>query len=120
MDKDDNPLLDQEPYNAVDAISMRHDICYRDKQSKQLCDDQMLRELNELDPKDLRERIDKSLVNTIIGAKRKLGWGIPELDLKDGKLNRITWTNLLADELHKPIRKHFPRRIVFAKKENDI
>ena len=24
----DNPLPGNEPYNAVDAISMRHDICY--------------------------------------------------------------------------------------------
>ena len=26
----DNPLPGNEPYTAVDAISMRHDICYRD------------------------------------------------------------------------------------------
>ena len=107
LDANDNPLPGQEPYNAVDGISLHHDICYRDKQPKQSCDDQMLQELKHLDPKDLRERIDKSIVNTIIGAKRKLGLG-------------VTWTNLLADELHKPIRKNFPRRRVFAKKANDI
>ena len=79
LDKDDNPLPGQEPYNAVDAISMRHDICYRDK-PKHLCDDQMLQELKHLEPKDLRERIDKSLVNTIIGAKFALAYNVYMLD----------------------------------------
>ena len=52
LDNDNNPLPGQEPYNAVDAISLRHDICYRDH-NKQDCDDEMLEELEELDPKDL-------------------------------------------------------------------
>ena len=30
LDEYDQLLGGQEPYNAVDAISMRHDICYRD------------------------------------------------------------------------------------------
>ena len=30
LDSKDNPLPGNEQYNAVDAISMRHDICYRD------------------------------------------------------------------------------------------
>ena len=30
LDPQDNPLPGDEPYNAVDAISMRHDICYPD------------------------------------------------------------------------------------------
>ena len=30
LDEFDQPHPGQEPYNAVDAISMRHDICYRD------------------------------------------------------------------------------------------
>ena len=30
LDEYDQPLPGQEPYNAVDAISMRHGICYRD------------------------------------------------------------------------------------------
>ena len=30
LDSKDNPLPGNEPYNAADAISMRHDICYRD------------------------------------------------------------------------------------------
>ena len=35
VDEYDKPLAGQEPYNAVDAISMRHDICYRDNETKE-------------------------------------------------------------------------------------
>ena len=104
LDENDQPIPGQEPYNAVDAISMRHDICYRDnntKEGKLDCDDEMLNELDELEPKGIREKVDKKLVRSIIGGKRKLGWG-------------IEWSNELADELHKPIRKKFKKRHVFA------
>ena len=105
LDEYDQPLPGQEPYNAVDAISMRHDICYRDnntKEGKHECDDVMLQELDVLQPKGFREKIDRKLVRTIIGKKRKLGWGI------------IEWSNTLADELHKPIRRKFTKRRVYA------
>ena len=32
----------------------------------------------------------------------------------------IQWTNALADELHKPVRKNFPKRYVFVRKVDDI
>ena len=55
LDERDLPRPGQEPYNAVDAISMRHDICYRDhakeKGGKHKCDDVMLNELAELNSK---------------------------------------------------------------------
>ena len=53
------------------------------------------------EPKGLREKIDRKLVRTIIGTKRKLGW-------------EIEWSNELPDELHKQIRKKFKQRRVFA------
>ena len=49
LDEYDKPLAGQEPYNAVDAISMRHDICYRDnetKEGKHARDDDMLKDLD--------------------------------------------------------------------------
>ena len=110
LDENDNPLPGQEPYNGVDAISMHHDICYRDnnnKDGKQKCDDKMLLELNLLEPKSIRERIDKTLVQKLISSKKRLGWG-------------IKWTNELANELHKPIRHKFQKRLVFAKNVDDI
>ena len=110
LDENDLPIAGQEPFNAVDEISMRHDICYRDndtKSGKQKCDDKMLKELEWMEPKDLREKIDRGFVRRIISTKKRLGWG-------------VRWTNELADELHKPIRKKFKKRIVFAKNVNDI
>ena len=112
LDAHDQPIPGQEPYNNVDAIAMSHDICYRDhgdtKTGKHKCDDEMLHELEVLKPKDMRERIDKVLVKSILGTKRKLGLGIVE------------WSDPLADELHKPVRKHFQKRRVFVKNVDDI
>ena len=110
LDENDVPILGQEPFNGVDEISMRHDICYRDndnKVGKQNCDDKMLMELEQLEPKDLRERIDKTFVRNIISMKKRLGWG-------------IEWTNELADELHKPIRRKLQKRLVVSKNVDDI
>ena len=55
LDSKDLPLPGQEPYNAVDAIAMRHDICYRDNENgKADCDRKMLAELNALTPRPTR------------------------------------------------------------------
>ena len=32
----------------------------------------------------------------------------------------IDWSNQLANELHKPVRRRFEKRTVFAKQVNDI
>ena len=71
------------------------------KEGKYACEDEMLKELDVLEPKGISEKVDRLLVRTIIGAMRKLGWG-------------IEWSNELADELHKSIRKKFKKRRVFA------
>ena len=45
LDDKDQPLPGHEPYNAVDKISMQHDICYRDhsnREGKRKCDEEML------------------------------------------------------------------------------
>ena len=56
LDSKDGPLAGEEPYNAVDAISMRHDICYRDNEiGKPKCDRKMLAELNALTHRGRRE-----------------------------------------------------------------
>ena len=67
LDEFDQPHAGQEPYNAGDAISMRHDICYRDrgatKRGKHACDDEMLRELDEL----IRERFERESIRSWYG-----------------------------------------------------
>ena len=107
LDSKDNPLPGNEPYNDVDATSIRHDICYRDNPAeKSECDRKMLAELNTLVPKGRREKADRLLVRSIIGLKHRLGMGV--------------WSNQLANELHKPVRRRFDTRSVFAKQVDDI
>ena len=86
--------------------SMRS-LCYRDNESgKPECDRKMLAELNALTPRGRREMVDRQLVRGIIGLRHRLGMGV--------------WSSQLADELHKPARKRFRKRSVFAKQVDDI
>jgi len=74
LDDWDRPLPGHEPYNQVDEIAMRHDICYRDNEgNKSACDRKMLVELNDMKPKGIREHIDRGFVKSVIGVKYKLG-----------------------------------------------
>ena len=67
LDENDNPIPGQEPYNQVDEIAMRHDICYRDNEdNKHGCDKVMIDELSNIKPKNVRERIDRALVKGVI------------------------------------------------------
>ena len=107
LDSKDRPLPGEEPSNAVDAIAMRHDIWYRDNESeKPECDRKMLAELDALTPRGRREKVNRQLVRGIIGLKHRLGIGI--------------WSSQLADELQKPVRKHYQKRSMFAKQVDDI
>ena len=67
----------------------------------------MLAELNALTPRGGREKMVRQLVRGIIGLKHRLGMG-------------VHWSSQLADELHKPERKHYQKRCVFAKQVDDI
>ena len=107
LDSKDNPLAGNEPYNAVDAISMCRDICYRDNDTPAgKRDRKILAELNALVPEGRRENVDRQLVRSIIGLKHKVGLG-------------IDCSNQLANELHKSVWRRFDKRTVFAKQVND-
>ena len=65
LDSKYNPLPGNEPYISVDAISMRHNICYRDNDTsagKRKCDRKMVEELNALVPEGRREKVDRQLL----------------------------------------------------------
>ena len=90
LDANDQPLPGQEPYNQVDAIALKHDICYRDahnKQGKLKCDKEMLNSLSQTTTKGIRESFDKKLVQAAIGAKYKLGLGAKNGMRRRGKKN---------------------------------
>ena len=53
LDSNDTPLTVNEPYNAVDATSMRVN-----PTGKSECDRKMLAELNKIVPKGRREKVD--------------------------------------------------------------
>jgi len=62
----------------VDAIALKHDICYRDhndKIGKKNCDKQMLDSLSQTKIKGIRESFDKRLVQVAIETKYKLSLG---------------------------------------------
>ena len=108
LDENDLPIAGQEPFNKVDEISMRHDICYRDNPNdKTKCDGIMLKDLEHLKPSNKREQIDKTIASKVIGAKKWWGLG-------------VKWTNNLAEELHKPVRKNFLKRYVFVRNVDDV
>ena len=67
----------------------------------------MMIELKMLKPKNKREMLDRALIRGIIGTKHKLGFG-------------IRWSNDLADELHKMVRKIFQKRKVVANNVDEI
>ena len=66
-----------------------------------------LEELNALVPEGRRKKVDRQLVRSIIGLKHRMGLG-------------IDWSNQLANELHKPVRRRFDKRTVFTKQVDDI
>ena len=109
LDSKDNPLPGNEPYNAVDNISMDHDICYRDNDTpagKRECDRKMLMEVNALLPEGTREKVERQLGRSIIGLKYN-GAGYPLV-------------NQLANGHHNPVRRRFDKRTVLAKQVDDL
>ena len=38
LDENDNSLPGYEPFNKIDQIAMKHDICYRDSDDRKQCD----------------------------------------------------------------------------------
>ena len=78
LDSADRPLPGHEPVNGLDAIALNHDVCTRDAaelSEKHVCDRKMLKELKLLKPKTFGERVNKKVVQGVIGTKYKLGLG---------------------------------------------
>lgn len=67
------------PINRVDETAYRHDVCYlKNKDTKtrnEVCDANMLKELNEIPNPTIRERIERGIVKPIIKAKKTFGMG---------------------------------------------
>jgi len=80
LNEDMTPKAWSKPINRVDKATHHHDICYvKNKDTKtrnEVCDNNMLTELNGIFNPTLRERMERGVVFKIIGAKKRFGWGL--------------------------------------------
>lgn len=67
------------PINKVDEAAYRHDVCYLEnkdtKTRNEVCDTNMINELDAISNPTIRERIDRAVVKPIIKAKKTFGMG---------------------------------------------
>ena len=80
LNEDMTPKAWSTPINRVDKAAYHHGICYvKNKDTKthnEVCDKNMLTELNGIYNPTLRERMERGVVSTIIGTKKRFGWGL--------------------------------------------
>ena len=105
------------PTGKTDAIAMQHDvdysICEDDKKCKHQADKKMVRALDAVPWKE--RQWGHWLARNTINTKRKLGLGTVKKNAQN-----LGWQEKLADELHKPIRRNFPKRRVIVHNVDDI
>jgi len=101
LNADLTPKACSKPVNRVDQAAYHHDICYvKNKDTKtrnEVCDKEMLEELDGIHNPTLRERIDRGIVRPIIGTKKRFGMGLKKSD-------RVSWSSPLATERQKPVK----------------
>ena len=118
LNSDLTPKAWSKPINRVDNAAYHHDVCYLKnsdtKYRNEVCDKNMLSELDGIYNPSIRERLDRSIVDKIIGTKIKFGMGAQK------KKADIKWSDKLAEELHKPVRHTFPKRRVYVKGLDEI
>jgi len=111
LNPDLTPKAWSKPINRVDQAAYHHDIFYvKNKDTKtrnEVCDKNMLEELDGIYNPILQERIYHRIVRPIIGTKKRFGMGLKKND-------RVFWSSPLAAELRKPVIKNFHKRKVFV------
>ena len=90
LNADYTPKSWSKPINRVDQAAYEHDVCYAKNTDtttrNQVCDRNMLTELKGIVNPSLRERLDRSIVEKIIGTKANFGWGLKK-NLPNGPIN---------------------------------
>jgi len=93
LNSDGTPKEWRKPVNQVDTAAYHHDLCYANhpdrKTRNDICDKEMLRELDRITNPTLRERVDKGVVRNIINAKVNLGFGLKK-PFRRNKMDRQT------------------------------
>ena len=80
LNADLTPKAWSKPINRVDQAAYHHDICYvKNKDTKtrnEVCDKEMLEELDGIYNPTLRERIDRGIDRPIIRTKKRFRMGL--------------------------------------------
>jgi len=128
LDEDDIPTSGNEPVNAIDNVCYNHDLAYKynkDLEMRQLADVNAIHELNNLENLTLSERFSRGLIKTLLKGKIFVGASVSSQVFKVAVGKPVgqaagEQAELLANELHKPIKHKFPRSKVLAINMNDI
>ena len=74
------------PVNRVDKATYNHDVYYlknNDSASRNaVCDKNMLKELKGIYSPSIKEKIERSLVSSLIGTKARFRWGVDKKKLQ--------------------------------------
>ena len=101
------------PTGKTDAIAAQHDVdysvCGNDRKCKNKADRKMVKSLDAI-PWNERQW-GHALARNVIDVKQKLGLGSGK---KRKKILSEGWAQNLANELHQPIRRQFPKRRVIS------
>ena len=80
LNPDLTPKKWSKPINRVDKAAYHHDLCYlknNDTATKHaVCDKNMLKELEGIYKPTIREKMERGLVSSLIGAKARFGMGV--------------------------------------------
>ena len=80
LNTDLTPKEWSKPINIIDKASYHHDICYLKNNDtatrNNVCDKNMLQEMKDIYNPTLRERMERGLVSSLIGTKKRFGWGV--------------------------------------------
>ena len=115
LNADLTPKEWSKPINRIDKAAYHHDICYLKNNDtatrNSVCDKNMLDEMKNIYNPTLRERMERGLVSTLIGTKKRFGWGVTT---GTGYIKKKKFTTL-AEELHKPIKRRFKKhKVLFS------
>ena len=114
LNADLTPKEWSKPINRIDKAAYHHDICYlknNDTETRnRVCDKNMLEEMKNIYNPTIRERMERGLVSTLIGTKKRFGWGVVN---GTGYIKKKKFTTL-AEELHRPIKRKFKKRRVIV------
>jgi len=90
LNEDMTPKAWSKPINRVDKAAYHYDICYvknKDTTTRnEVCDKNMLTELDGIYNPTLRERMERGVVSTIIGTKKRFGLGLKKRAQRERQL----------------------------------